>query len=352
MTEDKSQKTEQPTQRRLEKARKEGSVFNSKEVNAFITLFTLSSLLFLLGKFFATNLIERLQVYISRSSDLVAGQITNKILLDLAPFILLPALIMMIVNISAILFQQGFIFAPEVIAPKLSRISPLEGFKRIFSLNSLFELVKGIIKIACLAFIMYNAIKGDMAKISLTYNLSIVGALILLMSSLFKLLVAASSFLFFLAILDYLYQRYSYYEKMKMSKKEVKDEHKEQEGSPDIKGKLKAMRRQMSQARVMSAISKADLLITNPTHFAVALEYKPETMEVPVVVAKGKDNIALKMREWAKANGTPIVENPPLARLLYKEVKENQKIFVKHYEAVAAAIAYVMNLKKKVSKQQ
>ena len=137
-----------------------------------------------------------------------------------------------------------------------------------------------------------------------------------------------------------------------MSKKEVKDEHKEQEGSPDIKGKLKAMRRQMSQARVMSAISKADLLITNPTHFAVALEYKPETMEVPVVVAKGKDNIALKMREWAKANGTPIVENPPLARLLYKEVKENQKIFVKHYEAVAAAIAYVMNLKKKVSKQQ
>jgi flagellar biosynthetic protein FlhB len=350
MTEDQSQKTEQPTQRRLEKARKEGSVFNSKEVNAFLALLTLSLLIFFLGQFFTKNLIDKLQIYISKSNDLIAQNLTNKILLDIAPFILLPALIMMIVNIAAILFQQGILYAPEVIMPKLNRISPIAGFKRIFSLNSLFELIKGIIKIIVLGFIMYYAIKGDITRLSQSYNLSILDGISLIMASLFKLLVAASSFLFFLAILDYLYQRYSYYERMKMTKKEVKDENKEQEGSPEIKSKLRSMRIKMSKARVMAALPKADLLITNPTHFAVALEYKDEKIDAPVVIAKGQDNLALKMREKAKELKIPIVENPPLARLLYKEVEIGKTIRPKHYKAVAEVIAYLMKLQSKIQK--
>ena len=156
--------------------------------------------------------------------------------------------------------------------------------------------------------------------------------------------------MFAIAVIDYLYQRHAYMQKMRMTKKEVKDEHKEQEGSPEVKSKLRAMRAKMSRQRVMVAVPKADLVITNPTHYAVALEYKPEKMETPVIVAKGQDEIALMIRTIAKEHKIPVVENPPLARLLYKDLEIGMEIKEQHYKAVAEVISYIMKLNKKTKK--
>lgn len=360
-TEDQSQKTEEPSQRKLEKAREEGNTFNSKEVNSFLSIFTLSLLVLMLGGIFSISLTDKLKKFVTAPYDLIATTAKNTsnppssnvilimsdLILDVMPFIIIPALIMMIVNIFGSLAQQGIIYSPEVIRPQLSRISPIAGFKRIFSLNSVMEFLKGLLKISLVGIIVYIAIRSEIRTLSHVYSLSIISGIKLLMKGLIKLFVGVCCFMFALAVIDYLYQRFAFMQKMRMSKQELRDEHKQQEGSPEIKSKLKAMRIKMSKRRIMAAVPMADVIITNPTHYAVALEYKQETMETPVVVAKGLDNIAMMIREIAKEHKIPIVENPPLARLLYKDVDMGKQIQEKHYKAVAEVISYIMKLQNK-----
>jgi flagellar biosynthetic protein FlhB len=364
-TEDKSQQTEEPSQRKLEKARERGEVFTSKELNSFLSIFTLSLCIVILGGLFSISLLEKLKKFITSpyqilatlnknggnpSSDDIIG-IMGNLIMDVAPFIILPAFIMMVVNIVSMLSQHGIIYSPEVIQPQLSRISPLAGFKRIFSLNSVMEFLKGILKISIVGSIAYITIKSELKSFSYAYELPIISGMKLLMKVLIKLFVGICCFMFALAVIDYLYQRYAYMNKMKMSKKEVKDEHKQQEGSPQVKSKLRAMRAKMSRSRIMAVMPKADVLITNPTHYAIALEYKPETMETPIMIAKGQDNIALMMRGMAKEHKIPIVENPPLARLLYKDLEIGMEIKEIHYKAVADVISYIMQLQNKKLKK-
>lgn len=360
-TEDKSQQTEDASERKLEKAREKGDVFLSKEVNAFLSIFTLSLCIILFGKFFAVSLADTLKQFILFPTDIIHSlsrnqssslsenmmQIVGDLILDILPFLLVPALIMMIVNILGSLAQHGMIFSTSVIELKLERISPIAGFKRIFSFNSVMELLKGILKIILVGSIVYVVLKSEVKFLTHSYSIPIFGGFQLLTNTLIKLFVGICCFMFGLAVIDFLYQRFNYLNKMKMSKKEQKDEHKDQEGSPEVKSKLKSMRAKMSKKRVMAAVPNADVIITNPTHYAVALEYKPEKMDTPVMIAKGQDEIALMIRELAKKHKIPIVENPPLARLLYADLEMGMQIKEKHYKAVAEVISYIMKLQRK-----
>ena len=354
-----SQKTEEPSQKKLEKAYEEGNVFTSKEVTSFLSILTLALCTIFLGDIFCTNLLRTVIPYITSPYQILTilnrnsghmldiTQLFQQVLVSIWPFILGPALIMMLVSICSLLLQHGIIYSPNVIQPKLERISPIAGFKRIFSLNSVIELLKGLVKIILVGILMYIAIKGELQSFSQSYQLSILGGMKLLMKGVFKLFIGVCCFMFVLAIVDYLYQRHAYMNKMKMTKQEVKDEHKQQEGHAEIKSKLRSMRAQMSKRRIRAALPNADVLITNPTHYAIALEYKPEKMDVPVVIAKGQDNIALMMREVAAEYKIPIIENAPLARALYADVKEKEKIQYKHYKAVADVISFIMKVQKK-----
>ena len=360
-TEDKSQKTEEPSYRKLEQAKEKGDVFTSKEVSSFLSLFTLSLCISMLGELFSKTLGEKLAKFITMPYEMISKVTQNvgnrqsgdiltllqDVVLDILPFIVIPPLIMMVINIFSLLAQHGIIYSPEVIQPKLERISLFAGFKRIFSLNSVMELVKGIIKITIVGTIVYIAIKSEMNHLMQSYNLTIIGGMKMLMGALIKLLIGVCCFMFFLAIVDYLYQRHAYMEKMRMSKKEIKDEHKDQECSPEIKSKLKSMRARLAKRRAIAAVPNADVVITNPTHYAVALEFKPEKMETPIVVVKGQDDIALFIRDIARKNNIPIVENPLLARTLFADLESGMPIKAKHYQAVADVIMYVMKIQKK-----
>jgi flagellar biosynthetic protein FlhB len=359
-TEDKSQKTEEPSYRKLEKAKEEGNVFTSKEVSAFLSLFIMSLSILIVGGFFSKALGEKLAKFITNPYEIIAtvGKnsgskpgnilvILQDLILDILPFVVVPPLIMMVISIFSLLAQHGIIYSTDIIQPKLERISIIAGFKRIFSLSAIVELLKGIIKILVVAIIIYSAIKGNISHLIQSYQFTVLGSMSLLMASLAKLFIGICSFMFFLAIGDYLYQRYAYINKLKMTKKEVKDEHKEQEGSPEVKSKLKSMRAKMSKRRVMAAVPNADVVVTNPTHYSVALEFKPEKMDTPIVVAKGQDDIALLIRDIARKNNIPIVENPPLARALFAEVEPGMKIKEKHYKAVADIILYIMKMKRR-----
>jgi flagellar biosynthetic protein FlhB len=346
---DQSQKTEQPSQRRLDKAREEGQVFSSKELNTFLSLFTLACLTIFLGGFYFQELIVKLRPYLAEPHKMVGmsfAEISRDLGYKVLPFLVIPSLIMLLVNLGTSLAQQGIIFSFELIKPKLSRISIFAGFKRLFSINSVVELLKGLVKMFLLGFIIFSAIKGLIRPLVHSYNLSIFGGLMLFKQALLKIFVGVCSFLFLLAVFDYFYQKFSFLNRMKMTKKEVKDEHKEQEGSPEVKSKLRSMRLAMSKRRISAAVPKADFILTNPTHFSVAIEYKQDRMSTPVVVAKGQDKIALLIREIARSHSIPIIENPPLARLLYKDVEVNKPIEERHYKAVAEVIAYIMRRRK------
>jgi flagellar biosynthetic protein FlhB len=318
----------------------------------------------MLGSFFSRALGETLARFITMPYEMLSsvnqnigtkksGDILNlfkDLILDVLPFIIIPPLIMLIVNILSLLSQHGIIYSPDVIQPKIERISLFAGFKRIFSLNSVVELIKGIIKITIVGIIVYIAIKSEMKHLINSYNLTIIGGMLMLIEASLKLLVGVCCFMFFLAILDYIYQRHAYHQKMRMSKKEVKDEHKDQEGSPEMKSKLKSMRAKLAKSRAMATVPNADVVITNPTHYAIALEFKPDKMDTPLVLAKGQDDIALFIRDIARKYNIPIVENAPLARTLFADIKAGMKIKEKHYKAVADVIMYVMKIRKKTFK--
>ncbi len=359
--EDQSQKTEEPSQRKLEKAKEKGDIFTSKEVNSFFLLFILALCVGLFSGMVCEYTKNTLAPYISFPYDILAVASKNTanipsvniraIIWNLTTkvgfLILAPAIVMAIVSIASLLVQHGVIYAPEVIQPKFSRISIISGFKRIFSLNSVMELIKGILKISLVGVVIYIAVKSDLQNFSYAYALTINGGLHVLLHALKKLFIGVCCIMFILAIIDYIYQRHTYMKKMRMTKTEVKDEHKQQEGSPEIKSKLRSMMSQISRRRIMAAVPKADVVITNPTHYAVALQYDIDTMENPIVVAKGQDNLAIMIRKIAEEHKIPIVENPPLARMLYADLEVDMAIQFKHYKAVAEVISYIMKLRGK-----
>ncbi len=258
---------------------------------------------------------------------------------------LLPLLATLFAALASGFLQNNFVFSAEPLIPDFSRISPATGLSRMFSWRSLVELGKGLIKIAIIGFAAAYTVLPQVAHIRQLADSEISNTVFFTWQIVKDMLLAICIIMFFIAILDYAYQRFTYIQGLRMSKQEIKEEFKQQEGDPAVKQRIRQVRMERARRRMMSAVPGADVIVTNPTHYAVALQYDSSVMRAPKLVAKGIDNIALKIREIAQEHDIPIVENPPLAQALYASVDLDREIPADHYKAVAEVIGYVYKLK-------
>ncbi len=349
---DDSQKTEEPTRKRIEEAEKKGQIAFSREIGSFMLLFAFTVLLFTLGPglFKDTQLLIR--AYIEKPDTIAMDEGSFQVLMsDLALEILfllmIPFVIFFLIALASGFSQNKFVFSATPLSPDLEKISPLKGLKRLFSMRSVTEFLKGIIKIVLVAGVTAYVLIPDMNHIQQMPDSELTSTLYFTFEAIRKMLIGILITLFFIAVLDFFYQRYEYLHGLRMSKQEIKDEYKQMEGDPHVKARIRSIRMERARQRMMSNVPKADVVITNPTHYAVALKYDAKEMKAPKVTAKGLDNIALKIREVAEENRIPIVENPPLARILYDTTDIDKEIPFEHYKAVAEVIGYVYRLKGK-----
>jgi flagellar biosynthetic protein FlhB len=254
-------------------------------------------------------------------------------------------LIMMGAGLAGPMLQTGMIYAPDKLVPKFSHLSPAEGFKRLVSVRAFLEFIKGLLKMGVVGLVAFSLLRPEIDRMSLMPSLGVteIGHEIARVS--LRLAIGVIAVLTVIAIADFAYQKFSFIKSMRMSKQEVKEEYKQMEGNPVFKSKLRQIRTERARRRMMTAVPTASVVITNPTHYAVALAYEANSSGAPVVVAKGADRIAARIREIAEEHKVPIVENPPVARALYAAVEIDQEIPAEQYKAVAEIISYVMRLK-------
>ncbi len=351
---DDSQKTEDPTPKKLEESRKRGQVAMSREVNNWVMLFAGTMLIVALAGPMMVDLMDMMKVYIEFSHSLpqmpgglesVMGQGFIKVI----GIMFLPLFLLMVAAFFAPFLQVGPLFAPGVIKPDFTKVSLIKGFGRLFSLRSIVEFVKGIAKIAIVGAVATVIIYPYLGKFEHLIDLPIVAAMSELKFLVVKMMVGVLIILIIIAGIDLVYQRYEYNKKMRMSLQEVKDEFKQSEGDPHIKAKLRQLRAQKAQQRMIQAVPEADVVITNPTHYSIALKYNPDEMPAPIVIAKGIDEIAMRIREVAKEHDIILYENVPLAHALYDIAEIDETIPTEHFKAVAEIISYVFKLKGKLN---
>ncbi len=353
---DKSQKTEEATPKRLQEALKKGQTVNSREVNSFFMLLALTFLITLLSPGIMSDLKLLLSTYVTRPDDfqLDKPSFTHEmtgLLISVLKLMTLPIVLAFAAVFFATLVQNRFVFSLEPIKPKLEKISVIKGFGRLFSRRSLVEFVKGIVKISIVGAIAMVAIWPYKEHMRLLQDETIYELLRFIGTVGGRMMIGICCVMFFIAIIDFLYQRFEYLENLKMSKQDIKEEHKQQEGDPLIKQRLAQIRRDRLRRSIMEAVPRADVVITNPTHYAIALEYDSDTMRAPVICAMGTDKVAQRIRELAEVNEVPIVRNPPLARILYDNGEVDEEIPYDQYKAVAEVISYVYRLKGKTVHQ-
>lgn len=348
------EKTEEATPKKIEESRKEGTVAKSKELVNAAGVFALFLLLKYGISFYGTRLLEMFDKYWSMLNvNLLNGfdipavlnllnEMAKDILIITAPFLISGFLVTFLV--TKIQFKWKITAKP--MQPKLNKVNPLSGFKRIFSSRSIFELLKSVVQVALIAYVAYSVLESHVNDLYLLYDITIAQALALMMDIVWSMGTRVSMVMLVIGIVDYAYQKYKYKQDLKMTKQEVKDEFKNTEGDPQIKSQQKQRMRQASQRRMMASVPEADVVITNPTHFAVALKYDSEKHAAPVVTAKGTDFLANKIKEKARECGVEIVENKALARMLYYNVDIDKEIPPELYKAVADILAYVYSLKK------
>ena len=352
MADQSSDKTEQPTPKRLEDARKKGNVAKSMEINSAFVLLTGTLTLFFISGYMYQNLsmfmkhvFSGLMLY-DIGHDSVRTYAVSLIAVSIkliAPLLLAILVIGILVNVG----QVGFLFTLEPVIPNPEKIDPIKGFQRIFSMRSVEELVKGILKIFIIGYVMYLVIKGHYHDYFLLMDQGTGQIISFMMKTIFQMAIWASLILVVLAAADFAFQKWNYLKDMRMTKQEVKEEMKEYEGDPQVKGRIRSLQREMARKRMMADVPKADVVITNPTHYAVALKYDSGGMDAPRVLAKGSRKLALKIKEIAKENGVPIVEDPPLARALYKSTEVGMEIPIDLFQSVAEVLAYIYRLKGK-----
>lgn len=345
------EKTEQATPKRKEDARERGQVAHSREVASVAILsacliyfyFNTTGMLEKIKELMVSTFRDAGQIIITRDNiqSLIAGFVFKGFLL-LFPLLLTVVITGLLANI----IQVGLVFSVESLEPKLSKIDPLKGFQRLFSLKSVVELFKNILKICIVGYVAYVTVHGELKGILPLMDQSAGEILAYLGRISFKIIFTTCWVLIIMAVMDYVYQRWEYERSLKMSRQEIKDEYKHSEGDPIVKARIKRLQREMARKRMMASVPKADVVITNPTHVAVALRYDQSSMIAPVVVAKGAGFVAEKIKEIAKASNVPVVENKPMARVLYKMVDVNKVIPENLYRAVAEILAYVYGLKK------
>jgi len=349
---DKEQKTEQPTQKRLDEALKKGNIPVSKEVANFFILSVLAATVAWSTPAMFRSTGRLLAPLLANAHTLPAdanglGHLLLDIILKAMGIIAIPILLGIVAVLSASFLQNGFVVSSEPVMPKMSRLSPLEGIKRMFSMRSVVELIKSLLKIGIVGYVAFLAVYPELNSIKRLPNSNTEAMLLFLLMVASRMTLGVAIAMFVIAILDTVYQRFQYFKSLRMTRQEIKDEYKQSEGDPMIKMRLRRLRMERAKNRMMTNVPKSDVVITNPTHFAVALQYDPATMKAPKVMAKGQDLVALKIREIAEANKIPIVENPPLARALFAAANIDEEIPTSQYEAVAKIISYIYQLKGK-----
>lgn len=348
--EDDSQKTEDPTRKKLEDSRKRGQVALSREINNWVMLLAGTMMVALVLGGVMDSLGRHLRMYIEFSHAMPGmpggiGIALGDSLWKVLGIMALPFLGFMFAAFIGPFVQVGPLFAPESIKPDISKISPIKGIKRLFSARAMMEFFKGILKIAIIGLVGFLLIRPYFGQIEHLVGLPIPSVLDELYVLVLRMLTGMLIVLLVVAVIDVVYQRADHAKKMRMTKQQVKDEYRQSEGDPHVRAKLKQLRAEKARQRMMQAVPQADVVITNPTHYAIALKYKPEEMDAPVCIAKGTDDVALRIREIAKEHDITIYEAPPLARVLYDTVELDQMIPAEHYKAVAEVISYVFRLK-------
>ena len=346
----KEDRTEAATPKRREKAKDEGNVPRSRDLSSVAVLF---AGIFLL-KFTSLDLYEGLKQYLvwayqnlvftELTPTSIPGQATATVeyfASRMLPFFVVLMLMGMGINV----LQVGVVFAKKALVPKLNRISPLKGFQRLFSLRSIVELLKGFLKIGIVASVSYIVLEKHLADHWALSHMHTGEVMLFIAQVLMELAIKVGLALLVLAVADLLYQRWDHEKNLKMTKQEVKEEMKQYEGNPEVKGRIRAIQKQMSRKRMMAAIPDATVVVTNPTHIAVALKYEPETTsDAPIVVAKGLRKIAEKIKTIARESNVPVIENKSLARNLYDTTEVGAEIPVIFYQAVAEILAQVYSL--------
>ena len=354
---DDSQKTEEPTPKKLEESRKKGQVALSREINNWVMLFTGTIVVLAIGPHSLSALKDHMTSYIAKAHIMPSvpggfGFVLGDSFWAVMGILALPLIILLIAAFLGPFLQIGPLFAPQVIKPDISKISPMQGFKRLFSLRSIMEFVKGILKIGIIGAIGTILLLPFYGSVDHMVGLPVPTMLDEMESLILRLMTGILVVLLVVAVIDLVYQRYEHYKKMRMTKQELKDEYKQTEGDPHVRAKLRQLRQEKASARMMQAVPEADVVITNPTHYSLALKYDPDEMDAPVLVAKGVDELAMRIREVAKENDVPLYENKPLARVLFDTVEVDQMIPEEHYKAVAEVISYVFKLKGKLGSEQ
>lgn len=348
--EDEASKTEDPSERKIEKAKEDGETAVSQDAKSFIMfiamLFVVWLVLPLMMKWFYSYSLKFIEDPESIPTDpkhiqmllISAGLAMLKIMA-------IPFLIFMVFGVIASISQTGFMYAPKKLEPNWSKLNIFAALPNFINMKKIVESLKGIIKIAVITFIAILVVKPYIDKVNLLPTMETIAILRFIHKIVLLLIFTVVIAVFVIAVADYVYQRYAHLKKLRMTKQEVKDEYKQMEGDPLIKSRIRQVRMERARQRMMESVPKADVVIVNPTHYAVALEYKMEQMDAPVVLAKGVDDVALRIRALAEEHEIPIVENPPLARALFASVDIDQAIPQEHFKAVAEVIGYVMQLK-------
>lgn len=352
---DSGEKTEKPTPKKRRKAREEGQVLQSRELTSAIVLLSIFLTLKIAGSFMYEQLFINFKIAFidfAQVPDLYTLQGIRRLFIDgLLQFLKILAPVFAIAIITSLVScyaQVGFLFTTKTLAIKFNRINPINGFKKIFSLRSVIELVKSILKIVIIGYIAYSYLTGEAQNILKAMDMDVVSIAVYICSTTLNVAIRMCIAMLVLGVLDYGYQWWEYEKNLKMTKQEIKQEYKETEGNPEIKGKIKQKQRQIALRRMLQDVPKADVVITNPTHFAVAIKYDPKVADAPMVVAKGQDYMALRIKEIAKENKVEIVENKQLARTLYSTVEIGDKIPPELFQAVAEVLAFVYSLKNKI----
>lgn len=346
---DDADKTEDPSQRKLEQAHQRGDVVKSQEVNTWFVMAGATLMLLIFSAPMGAGLTRSLGGLMANAHQIPADgggllRLSSRLAMEVLAAVALPFLVLVLAALIGNMIQHRLVWSGEQLKPKLSKISPAAGLKRLFSKNALVNFVKGVVKLLLVGSVMGILLWPERHRLDTLVTMDPLAALGVSYSLTLAILGGVIAILAIVAGLDYLWQYWQWFERQKMSLRELKEEFKQTDGDPAIKAKIRQIRQTRMRKRMMAAVPQASVVITNPTHYAVALKYE-RGMNAPVCLAKGVDALALKIRETAEQHRIPVIENPPLARALHGTVEIDREIPPEHYQAVAEVISYVMRLR-------
>ena len=347
-------KTEEPSARRLQQAREEGNVPKSQELPKTLSLIGACALIALKGPDVCQTLVGDLLPFIAHPEEFIGSlngdgglTIARDLGMAVLPILIMILGVTMVLGVAGNVLQTGFMFVPSKLVPDFSKLNPVKGFTRMFGVDSFIQFGKTLVKLIATAVIVYMVMKSRVTDVLVLSRMSPLMILPYAREAFIALAMAACIFLAIESGADYMIQRMRFMSQMRMSKQELKEEFKQQEGDPHIKAKLRQLRFEKSRRRMMANVQKATVVVTNPTHYAVALRYEQGEMSAPICVAKGTDEVALRIREEAGKHEVPIIEDPPLARALYATVELDEVIPQEHFAAVAKLISFILNRRRR-----